>query len=110
MPVAAIGFWQPTVSFASVPKTTVHKDHDALLAENEIGFAKNLQLPSPSVNAVCAEQLNHSQLSVPIASAADARHHGGAFIRVENVGAHNPKSVLKKPRLGKSGVPTSSAR
>jgi len=41
-PPFGTGLWRGRMFrlWASVPKTTVHKDDDTLLAEDEIGFAK----------------------------------------------------------------------
>lgn len=96
--------------WAPVPEAAVDKDGDTFAAKYEIGFPIEKLPSAPASDSERAKKRDQSQFSVTIASGADARHDGGTFLRREHVSAHEPNNARKKPRFGRSGVPTSKAR
>ncbi len=57
-----------------MPKTPIHEDSDALLSKNEIGFAVQILISSPSFDSVFAKDLDEPDFSGFIAFASNGRH------------------------------------
>lgn len=58
-----------------MPEAAVHEYREALLAENEIGVARQRLLPPPARDAMRAENGGELQFRVFVAVRANRRHH-----------------------------------
>src|SRR5579862_1180769 len=58
LPVAPIALWHPTVPFASVPKTSINKNNQALTTKNKIRLAGKFQIPAPTGDSISAKDGN----------------------------------------------------
>jgi hypothetical protein len=70
---------------AAMPKTSVHEDDDAVLAEREVGFSEKRLMSSPAGDAVGAKKRGKHKLGFLVSTSANARHHFRPFDLGENV-------------------------
>jgi hypothetical protein len=73
-PIRPVVLGHAQVLWTSMPETPVHEDSNALLFENEIRFAVQILIPSPSFDSVFPKDLDESDLSGFIAFASNGRH------------------------------------
>lgn len=62
-------------SWATMPETTINKNHKMLTTKAEVGAPLNRQVSSPAANSVASKQGRHNQLSPLVSSGANARHY-----------------------------------
>ena len=62
------------MSWAGMPKTTVHKDCQAALRKHEVGVPEHADMPTPSGYPVTAEKRYHFKLGGFISAASNMRH------------------------------------
>jgi hypothetical protein len=60
--------------WAAVPETTVHKNRQPMLWEDEIGIAEYSRAATPSCNAMAPEYFDQRYFRGPVAHTANTRH------------------------------------
>jgi hypothetical protein len=76
-PEGPVVFGLGRVPGAAVPEAAVHKDRQADLGKNEVGFAKDGLIPPPAGEAVASQRGGQRQLGIPVSVRANARHYFG---------------------------------
>lgn len=58
LPVTPIGLWQPPVSFASMPKTSINENDKTFTAKNKVRLAGKFHIPSPAGDSILPKNGN----------------------------------------------------
>jgi len=66
-PIPPIALWPVAVLRATVPEAPVNKDGQPMLAENEVGPARQLGVPPPPFDAVPPKCCHERQFGGPVA-------------------------------------------
>lgn len=69
----------------SMPEAAVHEDRHPLLAEAEVGFPWELQMPPPSRDAFLTEELHQHPFRPIVTLPSDQGHHLGSLLLGEDV-------------------------
>lgn len=90
LPELAVSLGCPVALRAAVPKAPVDKERQLLLSEGEVGFARELQVSSPSGDAFLAEELYQHPFCPLVTLSSDPGHHLGSLLLGEDVRHGNP--------------------
>jgi hypothetical protein len=97
-PKLPVAFGDASVQGASMPKTTVHKNRDALLGENKIRFPIQFEITPPAGNPVRFENFDKPQFGVFIPRAPHTRHHFRTLGFCKNVGHGEKRKKVNTPQ------------
>ncbi len=84
-PELFVPLWGSVALWTSVPEAAINEDRQPLLAEGEVGFPGELQMPPPSRDPLLTEELHEHPLRPLIPSPLDPRHHLGSLLLGEDV-------------------------
>ncbi len=98
-----LGLTRTARTIVAVPEAAVHEDDFAHRAEDEIGFAGKLCAVQPIAPAIAQRphRRAHDKLRLGV-TRFDRAHDGGAFLYVEDIGAH--QAVLRCGAAPASGA------
>jgi hypothetical protein len=85
LPILSVSLGHSAVPTAAMPKAAVHKDGEALLAENEIGLSGQRLLATPARDAVGAENGGELEFRVFVAVRTNRRHYLRPLLLAENI-------------------------
>lgn len=69
-----------------MPEAPIDKHHDALIAESEVGLARQRQVPTPTPYAVSSQQICQSGFSDSVACRLNRSHNLRTLLLREHVG------------------------
>lgn len=82
-PVASVHSRRSAVDRTFVPKTAVDEYRHSIVHKNEVWFAREVRMSSPSSNGKTTENFEQSELGRGVSSSTDRGHHFVTGVRTE---------------------------
>ena len=86
VPIFSVGGRQAAEGFAAVPEAAIDEDGEAVLREDEVGFAGDGRVAAPAFEAGRAEETGEEEFGGFVAAGTDFAHDVGALGFGECVG------------------------